>query len=194
MSKPFSLGDELYDQTDYFGRLRKFIKIIDPRNLSYSDGEIREFQNLLVSLHELHFKGSCRGWGTPTEKIFVETEREKFFPFQTRRSETSVSYQWADKFSEPGDVPVSRNPRFKIQFLSATATTLNSIISTIAFFTLPSVIVARIIFGCWYWFIFGAETFFTFWTWTTSLSGHLSEITDSPNSRKSESNAKRFKS
>lgn len=56
MSKPFSLGDELYDQTDYFGRLRKFIKIIDPRNLSYSDEEIREFQNLLVSLHELHFQ------------------------------------------------------------------------------------------------------------------------------------------
>ena len=49
MSKPFSLGDELYDQTDYFGRLRKFIKIIDPRNLSYSDEEIREFQKLLVS-------------------------------------------------------------------------------------------------------------------------------------------------
>ena len=49
MSKPFSLGDELFDQTDYFGRLRKFIKIIDPRNLSYSDEEIREFQNLLVS-------------------------------------------------------------------------------------------------------------------------------------------------
>ena len=69
-------------------------------------------------------KGSWRGWGTPTEKIFVETEREKFFPFQTRRSETSVSYQWADKFSEPGHVLVPRNPRLKIQFLSATATTL----------------------------------------------------------------------
>ena len=72
-------------------------------------------------------KGSCRGWGTPTEKIFVETKRDNFFPFHTRRFETSASYQWADKFSEPGDVPVSRNPRFKIQFLSATATTLNPI-------------------------------------------------------------------
>ena len=50
MSKPFSLGDELFDQADYFGRLRKFIKIIDPRNLSYSDEEIRAFQNLLVSM------------------------------------------------------------------------------------------------------------------------------------------------
>ena len=69
-------------------------------------------------------KGSCRGWGTPTEKIFVETKRDNFFPFHTRRFETSASYQWADKFSEPGDVPDSRNPRFKIQFLSATATTL----------------------------------------------------------------------
>ena len=50
MSKPFTPGDEKYDQSDYFGRLRKFIKIIDPRNLSYSDEEIRAFQNLLVSM------------------------------------------------------------------------------------------------------------------------------------------------
>ena len=64
-------------------------------------------------------KGSWRGWGTPTEKIFVETEREKFFPFQTRRSETSISNQWADKFSEPGHLLVPRNPRLKIQFISA---------------------------------------------------------------------------
>ena len=54
----------------------------------------------------------------------LRNNEEQFFPFHTRRFETSASYQWADKFSEPGDVPVSRNPRFKIQFLSATATTL----------------------------------------------------------------------
>ena len=63
----------------------------------------------------------------PLKKNFVETKRDIFFPFHTRRFETSVSYQWADKFSEPGDVSVPRNPRFKIQFLSTTATTLKMI-------------------------------------------------------------------
>ena len=66
MSKPFTLGDELYDQSDYFGRLRKFIKIIDPRNLSYSDEEIRAFQNLLVSMS--HTGQSISTLGNSAEK------------------------------------------------------------------------------------------------------------------------------
>ena len=67
-------------------------------------------------------KGSCRRWG----KNFRRNWKGKIFPFQTRRSETSVSYQWADKFSEPGHVLVPRKPRLKIQFLSATATILKT--------------------------------------------------------------------
>ena len=61
----------------------------------------------------------------PLLKKFSSKLQRFFFLFQTWRSETSVSYQWADKFSEPGRVLVPRKPRLKIQFLSATATTLN---------------------------------------------------------------------
>ena len=42
-----------------------------------------------------------------------------FSTFDTRLSETLVSYKWDDKFSEPHFVPDPRNPTFKF-LLTAT--------------------------------------------------------------------------
>ena len=47
MDKPFKHGEEYYDLSSYFGRLKKFTSIINPANLSYSDDEIRQFESLL---------------------------------------------------------------------------------------------------------------------------------------------------
>ena len=56
--KEFDHGTELHDLSTYFGRLSKFMSILNPANLSYSDEEIRNFESLLIKSKQDHL-GKC---------------------------------------------------------------------------------------------------------------------------------------
>ncbi len=81
---PMTLSEPEFDQSAYLGRVRKFIKVINPFNLLVTNAKIRELESMLKQHEELELEQARK---TGSRVMFVSQERA----LELRSAQTLVS-------------------------------------------------------------------------------------------------------